>query len=126
MKKNEQLIISKKIKPLILEHPFFRTNFAFESKYVKGKSYNPASDKSFKNELENLLVATRSLFYKIPDGGISGTPFDGIRLYKAKAFFFLYFALDKTIFVIEASKITGEKITSELAEKISCLVHKCI
>lgn len=68
--------------------------YAWEVKFLdleKDKSLN-LINKTFKNELHNLLVAIRGYFvYKFPDSAGFGTPCDGITLYKEPAYVFIQF-----------------------------------
>jgi hypothetical protein len=81
-------------------------SFAWEAKYEINKSYSPNQDKSFRKELYNLL--SRNLVYKLPDGTLQGTPFDGFKLHNTRGYFFIQFHADRKCFYkIDADTMEG-------------------
>lgn len=130
-KHNEQKFISKEVIPWLRHNLLI--NLAFEAKYVskQEKNYNYKSDRSLSKEIENLKIAGRRLVYKIPDGSLSGTCFDGFALSEAQGYFFFKFEENKKIFYIitvndlEKEIIDGSKsLTQERALEIAFRIVK--
>ena len=126
MKKNEQSFISKELMPWLKNR--LNINAAIEAKFVtiKEARYNYKSDKSLQKEITNLKIAGRRLCYKLPDGALSGTPFDIFCLSEAYgAFAFKFQEEPKKFFIINVGRLCAEiesgsrSLTSSRAEEIS-------
>lgn len=126
MYKPEQKFISKELIPWLKHH--LPISMAWEAKHIsiKEKHYNYKSDKSLQKEITNLKIAGRRLVYKIPDGSLAGTPFDGVCLSEAQGYFFFKFEAEKKkFFAINVNKLEAEasdgkkSLSSARAEEIA-------
>jgi hypothetical protein len=95
-----------------------KPSYFFEVKYVRTTNYAFRSDKSFSNELRNLLIGERAgVMYKFSDMAALGTPFDCMFI-KAPGYFFIHWESSKKTYMIPVKNMemiveSGVKSLSE-------------
>jgi hypothetical protein len=122
MIKHEQAITTKLQKYFKAR---MQPSFFWEIKHIRSTNYAFRSDRSFSNELRNLLIGERSgICYKLSDAAAQGGPFDGFYI-KAPGYFFIHYEKSRLTYQISCTKMQeivdsdAKSLSEEVAESIS-------